>query len=200
MLFVIILLNIFSYWSGWLHLAYTDRSLFQVDNFIHADMHPGNILVRVTNSKASPGLLFKSRPHVIFLDVGMTAELSKRDRVNLLEFFKAVALQDGRNAAECTLRLSKQQNCPNPKAFIEVMHLLPTFSIWLAKICYGKIEGCCSSLLLLTAVEVFILSSYYLSINLCIFLFPHSSKFYILSLSSYFIIVFLSLEWMAFLM
>lgn len=90
-------------------------------------MHPGNILVRVINGKSSPERLFKSRPHVIFLDVGMTAELSKRDRANLLEFFKAVALQDGRTAAECTLRLSKKQNCPNPKAFVEVMHLKPSF-------------------------------------------------------------------------
>ncbi|XP_022720538.1 probable serine/threonine-protein kinase abkC isoform X2 [Durio zibethinus] len=92
-----------------------------VDNFIHADMHPGNILVRVSQSKASRKRLFKSKPHVIFLDVGMTAELSKSDRVNLLEFFKAVARRDGRTAAECTLRLSQRQNCPNPKAFIEVM-------------------------------------------------------------------------------
>ncbi|KAK2996317.1 hypothetical protein RJ639_025056 [Escallonia herrerae] len=89
------------------------------DNFIHADMHPGNILVRVSHSNASRKGLFKSKPHVIFLDVGMTAELSKKDRVNLLEFFKAVALRDGRTAAECTLKLSKQQNCPNPGAFIE---------------------------------------------------------------------------------
>lgn len=50
----------------------------------------------------------------------MTAELSNSDRVNLLDFFKAVAVRDGRTAAECTLRLSKRQNCPNPKAFIEV--------------------------------------------------------------------------------
>lgn len=83
-------------------------------------MHPGNILVRVGQSKSPRKRLFKSKPHVIFLDVGMTAELSKSDRVNLLEFFKAVARRDGRTAAECTLRLSKQQNCPNPKAFIEV--------------------------------------------------------------------------------
>lgn len=93
---------------------------FQVDNFIHADMHPGNILVRVAHSKSSGKRIFKSRPHVIFIDVGMIAELSKSDRVNLLEFFKAVARRDGRTAAECTLRLSKQQNCPNPKAFIQV--------------------------------------------------------------------------------
>ncbi|XP_024959292.1 uncharacterized aarF domain-containing protein kinase 2-like [Cynara cardunculus var. scolymus] len=90
-----------------------------VDNFIHADMHPGNILVRVTQGKASDTGLFKSKPHVIFLDVGMTAELCKKDRVNLIEFFKAVALQDGRAAAEHTLKFSKHQSCPNPTAFIK---------------------------------------------------------------------------------
>jgi len=91
-----------------------------VDNFIHADMHPGNILVRVPQSKSRKPF-FKSKPHVIFLDVGMTAELSGSDRINLVEFFKAVARRDGRTAAECTLRLSKQQNCPDPKAYIEVI-------------------------------------------------------------------------------
>ncbi|KAI8007726.1 hypothetical protein LOK49_LG07G03225 [Camellia lanceoleosa] len=104
-----------------------------VDNFIHADMHPGNILVRSSESKASSKQLFNSRPHVIFLDVGMTAELSRKDRITLLEFFKAVALQDGRTAAECTLKLSKQQNCPNPEAFIEEVE--QTFGYW------GSAEG-----------------------------------------------------------
>ncbi|KAF2305079.1 hypothetical protein GH714_001639 [Hevea brasiliensis] len=98
-----------------------------VDNFIHADMHPGNILVRVSQKSSRKGL-FKSKPHVIFLDVGMTAELSKSDQVNLIEFFKAVACRDGRAAAECTLRLSKQQNCPNPKAFIEEVE--EAFTFW----------------------------------------------------------------------
>nr|KAJ0228457.1 hypothetical protein LSAT_V11C100047920 [Lactuca sativa] len=96
-----------------------------VDNFIHADMHPGNILVR---SKSSRKGIFKSKPHVIFLDVGMTAELSKSDRVNLLEFFKAVARRDGRTAAECTLKLSKQQNCPDPHAFIK--EVTESFDYW----------------------------------------------------------------------
>ncbi|KAK8487030.1 hypothetical protein V6N13_024552 [Hibiscus sabdariffa] len=99
-----------------------------VDNFIHADMHPGNILVRVSQSKTSRKRLFKSKPHVIFLDVGMTAELSKSDRLNLLEFFKAVARRDGQTAAECTLRLSHRQNCPNPKAFIEEVD--EAFTFW----------------------------------------------------------------------
>ncbi|KAJ0081401.1 hypothetical protein Patl1_10910 [Pistacia atlantica] len=99
-----------------------------VDNFIHADMHPGNILVRVAQSNSSKKRLFRSKPHVIFLDVGMTAELSKSDRVNLLEFFKAVARRDGRTAAERTLKLSKQQNCPDPKAFIEEVE--EAFAFW----------------------------------------------------------------------
>ncbi|CAL5213465.1 unnamed protein product [Lathyrus oleraceus] len=97
-----------------------------VDNFIHADMHPGNILVRVPRSKDRKRF-FKSKPHVIFLDVGMTAELSGSDRVNLLDFFKAVARRDGRTAAECTLRLSKEQNCPNPKAYVEEVEKAFTF-------------------------------------------------------------------------
>lgn len=102
-------------------------ALSQVDNFIHADMHPGNILVRVAQTKPSRKRFFKSKPHVIFIDVGMTAELSKSDRVNLLEFFKAVARRDGRTAAECTLRLSRQQNCPNPEAYIKVIWYLIFF-------------------------------------------------------------------------
>ncbi|CAL9769727.1 unnamed protein product [Musa acuminata subsp. burmannicoides] len=98
-----------------------------VDNFVHADLHPGNMLVRA-QTKHSNKRLFKSKPHVIFLDVGMTAELSSSDRVNLLNFFKAVALRDGRTAAECTLRLSRNQNCSNPKAFIEEVD--KSFSFW----------------------------------------------------------------------
>ena len=98
-----------------------------MDNFIHADMHPGNILVRVNPPRSPRKNIFKTRPHIVFLDVGMTAELSKGDRVNLLEFFKAVATRDGRTAAQCTLKLSKNQHCPNPEAFTEVMYSLLHF-------------------------------------------------------------------------
>ncbi|KAE8673498.1 putative serine/threonine-protein kinase abkC-like isoform X1 [Hibiscus syriacus] len=87
-----------------------------VDNFIHAYMHPGNILVLVSQSKAFRKRLFKTKPYVIFLIVGMTAELSKGDRVNLLEFFKAVACRDGRTAAECTQTISVTR-LPESKGF-----------------------------------------------------------------------------------
>ncbi|XP_034200647.1 probable protein kinase UbiB isoform X2 [Prunus dulcis] len=96
----------------------------KVDNFIHADMHPGNIPVRLAQSKSSRKRLFKTKPHVIFLDLGTTAELSKSDKSD----FKAVALRDGRTAAECTLKLSKQHKCPDPKAFIEQVE--EAFAYW----------------------------------------------------------------------
>uniref|UniRef100_A0A453BB82 ABC1 atypical kinase-like domain-containing protein n=1 Tax=Aegilops tauschii subsp. strangulata TaxID=200361 RepID=A0A453BB82_AEGTS len=98
------------------------------DNFIHADMHPGNILVRLNESKNKRKTFFRSKPHIVFLDVGMTAELSVADRDNLKQFFKAVAIRDGRTAAKCTLRLSDNQSCPNPAAFTE--ELDKTFTFW----------------------------------------------------------------------
>ncbi|KAJ4760896.1 Protein kinase superfamily protein [Rhynchospora pubera] len=113
------------------HLGtYAFLKMLLVDNFIHADMHPGNILVRLPqqSEKRIKRKLFRKKPHLVFLDVGMTAELSKQDRANLREFFKAVALRDGRTAAQCTLRLSANQSCPNPEGFIE--ELERTFAYW----------------------------------------------------------------------
>lgn len=107
--------------------TYAFLKMLLEDNFIHADMHPGNILVRVNESKKR-NIFFRSKPHIVFLDVGMTAELSGNDRDNLKQFFKAVAIRDGRTAAKCTLRLSNNQNCPNPVAFTE--ELDKTFAFW----------------------------------------------------------------------
>lgn len=109
--------------------THTLLKMLLVDNFIHADMHPGNILVRVQKKKISPGKrFFPTRPHVVFLDVGMTAELANSDRINLLDFFKAVALKDGRTVAECALKFSKDQTCPNTTAFIE--EVVSSFKLW----------------------------------------------------------------------
>ena len=91
----------------------------QVDNFIHADLHPGNILVRVQRSPNKASHLMGGHPHVVLLDVGMTAELSAHDRQTMLELFKAIAVRDGRSTANCTLKFSANQSCPDPEAFCQ---------------------------------------------------------------------------------
>ena len=66
------------------------------DNFIHADLHPGNILVRM-EEPAPPGTLrgalaralgFAAHPHLVLLDVGMIARLTGDDQRHLVDFFK----------------------------------------------------------------------------------------------------------------
>lgn len=54
----------------------------QQDNFIHGDLHPGNIFVRFVNNV----------PKVVLLDVGMTAELNAHSRSVMLDLFKVIIL------------------------------------------------------------------------------------------------------------
>uniref|UniRef100_A0A0D6R1D5 ABC1 atypical kinase-like domain-containing protein n=2 Tax=Araucaria cunninghamii TaxID=56994 RepID=A0A0D6R1D5_ARACU len=119
----------------------TFLKMLLVDNFIHADMHPGNILVRVRPGRPSRTPLFPSKPHVVLLDVGMTAELSENDRLNMLEFFKAIALRDGQAAAQCTLKFSRHQSCPDPDAFIKEVD--STFKFWHAPECKNVHQADC---------------------------------------------------------
>ncbi|CAM6036199.1 unnamed protein product [Sphagnum compactum] len=77
------------------------------DNFVHGDLHPGNIFVRFNNNL----------PEVVLLDVGMTAELNPRSRGIMLEVFKAVARKDGHAVADWTLQFAEDQTCPDPENF-----------------------------------------------------------------------------------
>lgn len=83
------------------------------DNFIHADMHPGNILIReVDRSSKWSARLYQvlqvaglghwpfltaaiqpanASPQLVLLDTGMIAELSKDDQHNVVNFFKVLS-------------------------------------------------------------------------------------------------------------
>eukprot|EP00201_Polytomella_parva_P013490 CAMPEP_0175061018 /NCGR_PEP_ID=MMETSP0052_2-20121109/13355_1 /TAXON_ID=51329 ORGANISM="Polytomella parva, Strain SAG 63-3" /NCGR_SAMPLE_ID=MMETSP0052_2 /ASSEMBLY_ACC=CAM_ASM_000194 /LENGTH=425 /DNA_ID=CAMNT_0016326833 /DNA_START=703 /DNA_END=1980 /DNA_ORIENTATION=- len=111
------------------------------DNFIHADLHPGNIIVRRMNNTglleaAEPvlapgvsgwlkrmGLMGSSlgQPKVVILDTGMVVELEKRDKESLLSFFTALTRMDGERLAKAVLSMSEGQTCKNPSAFIQEM-------------------------------------------------------------------------------
>jgi hypothetical protein len=120
------------------HLAMTGLSLYLQmllkDNFCHADLHPGNILVReaadagdmssLSRSVASWGhaalrslsslLRIELRdplPRLVLLDAGMIAELKPADQGNLVGFFRALTRQEGENIGRSILALSERRTC-----------------------------------------------------------------------------------------
>eukprot|EP00878_Enallax_costatus_P014058 GHUV01014700.1.p1 GENE.GHUV01014700.1~~GHUV01014700.1.p1 ORF type:complete len:690 (+),score=243.48 GHUV01014700.1:426-2495(+) len=113
------------------------------DNFIHADMHPGNILVREVDRSGGiaerfalllkqiswgvplPGVreIFRNvvmppTPQLVLLDTGMIAELSKSDQHSVVQFFKALTKQNGEAVARAILSMSEMHTCPNPDGFV----------------------------------------------------------------------------------
>lgn len=106
-------------------------------NRIHADLHPGNILVQTgadrksveggngaeagskggifARLKAAVGLDI-SLPRLVLLDVGMTLQLSPEDQRNLVGFFSSLAAMDGAALAEAILSFTESAT-PDPRGF-----------------------------------------------------------------------------------
>lgn len=70
------------------------------DNLMHADLHPGNILVQ---SEGGVGLCV--------LDAGMVAKLTPEEQRNFVGFISNLAKGDGARAGRCLLRFSAAQTC-----------------------------------------------------------------------------------------
>lgn len=76
-----------------------------VDNFVHGDLHPGNILVQAETPQDKTTLtdlwdtvVVSTRPsppplQLVLLDAGIVAQLSEGDLRNLRAVFTAVVLQ-----------------------------------------------------------------------------------------------------------
>lgn len=92
------------------------------DNFLHADLHPGNILVQNTTPSWTR---WKSKtPKLVLLDAGMVAELTLQDQKHILNFFGALTRIDGVDVAQTILDMAVHPKCPNPQAFREDMKIL----------------------------------------------------------------------------
>ena len=82
------------------------------DNFIHADMHPGNILLRTRKGDT---------PTLVLIDAGMVDVLSAEELENFVGVFKAMGAGDGCKAAEHLLAFASQQPFADAKGFQEYM-------------------------------------------------------------------------------
>ncbi|KAL8573382.1 hypothetical protein ACOMHN_032397 [Nucella lapillus] len=105
-----------------------------VKNFVHGDLHPGNILVQ--NVEAFTGHTEESLVMVdvgdvimatvspkecplrlVLLDCGITALLGKEDRIKFRQVFTAVVKGEGEVVADLFLEKSLCMECKDPEAF-----------------------------------------------------------------------------------
>ena len=97
-------------------------------NFVHADLHPGNILVAPPPSSGGSGGSGGSGEGrgaeeaplgVSFVDAGLAVELSARDQANFKRLFRALGAGDGRRAARLMLEHATHHECVDPEGFEE---------------------------------------------------------------------------------
>ena len=97
----------------------TYLKMLLVDNLMHADLHPGNILLDAPSRKSR---------RIVLLDVGMVARLTTAEAEAFIGLLHAVGAGSGRAAAKAVLRFSnKQEVCvgkEKTKAFADDMHEL----------------------------------------------------------------------------
>jgi len=107
-----------------------------IDNFVHADMHSGNILVNYEklekNTKKS-----NKNPNIVVLDVGLTTFASELDLRLIKDLFKAVGSNDARGGAAVLLTYSTKKDMTEQdkegfmnemSAFFDAMyHASPTY-------------------------------------------------------------------------
>lgn len=134
-------------WSSNFHCCPAPQMML-MDNLIHSDLHPGNILVRLTPPLGLVGALYSCldtikasdavsnvvraridllqqrwlQPQMVLLDVGMATELTDEDQTNMIGLFQSFAAMNGRACGEWTLRFSgATQQCPDPEGFKNAM-------------------------------------------------------------------------------
>lgn len=78
-------------------------------NFVHGDLHPGNLLVSRREDNGEPRL--------VFIDAGIVCKLDEVDRENFCALFHAVVVGDGKLAGSLMIDRAREQKCTNPEAF-----------------------------------------------------------------------------------
>uniref|UniRef100_A0A665TYN3 ABC1 atypical kinase-like domain-containing protein n=1 Tax=Echeneis naucrates TaxID=173247 RepID=A0A665TYN3_ECHNA len=136
-----------------------------VDNFVHGDLHPGNILIQcrgpVAGSRDSTGLtgepqgkttltdlcdtvVVSVRPEpcplqLVLLDAGIVAQLSDHDLANFKAVFTAVVLRQGERVAELILHHARANECQDVLRFKKEMAQLVDLAVS-STLSLGKIQ------------------------------------------------------------
>jgi predicted unusual protein kinase regulating ubiquinone biosynthesis (AarF/ABC1/UbiB family) len=93
------------------------------DNFIHGDLHPGNIMVHFDK---------KGEPHLVILDCGIVYQAkSEEEHKKIVEICFAFLKHDGRRAGELMLDAHRQPDPERRKAFCEGVHQMVSHIIYL---------------------------------------------------------------------
>ncbi|GAB5029572.1 atypical abc1 abc1-c protein kinase [Nannochloropsis oceanica] len=82
-----------------------------LDNFVHGDLHPGNIFVHPATSA------HKGKPYLTFIDAGIVTELSSQDRRNFVDLFYAIATGKGEAAGRLMIDRARDHACVDPEGF-----------------------------------------------------------------------------------
>uniref|UniRef100_A0A7R9ZSJ4 ABC1 atypical kinase-like domain-containing protein n=1 Tax=Craspedostauros australis TaxID=1486917 RepID=A0A7R9ZSJ4_9STRA len=93
-----------------------------VDNLMHADLHPGNIMFDL-----GPVSQTSKQQAITLVDAGMVAQLSDAESANFIGLIICLGEGDGRRAAEFALKFSSNNQNMEPKrreAFIDGMEAM----------------------------------------------------------------------------
>ncbi|KAG5175474.1 hypothetical protein JKP88DRAFT_265801 [Tribonema minus] len=116
-----------------------------LDNFVHGDLHPGNILIGEREGRGG-----RKEPMLMFLDAGIVTELSRSDRRNFIDLFHAIATGNGREAGNLLIARSRSNQCEDPKAFVDAVDKLVSEALssglTLSKVHVGQLIGTVLSL------------------------------------------------------
>lgn len=92
-----------------------------VDNLMHADLHPGNILIHVKKN---------GRPVLTLVDAGMVAKLTDMERTNFIGLLEAMGTGNGARAAGHVLGFSVTQTCTGEDAVAFTKEMEEVFSMY----------------------------------------------------------------------
>lgn len=86
-----------------------------LDNFVHCDLHPGNIQVVSINQ----GSTSHPQRKIALLDAGITFSLDPNDQKNLRDLFRAVVLNDGNKAGRLMVERARYERCSQVEGGID---------------------------------------------------------------------------------